>query len=508
MPSKLKKIIDRALSIREKAGFTTETITKKRYKMAYIPDAIKQAAKELKSTEKPKRTKRVVKTKSFTKKAAVVVAPVKRTKRVVKTGVFKIKVAKSSIEKQYDELKLSRKETLFLFEHGDFYFSIKSDALTLSRLLNITLIKKNSYRTAGFPKYKLEENLPILVRAGLSVGIVNEVAKVTPKNVVRNKPITVNVKKAITVATGAPLVMKQERVRLTKKNFIRVSSKGKDFKATYGVTAMSVLKQSELHKNKYIYLTNIYEWMTKRKVTNQTDFYGKFIEEIAKSGKYLTGKRVVDIDKVHGYEFNHTDRMPPKGKAGMYGLDKIAAPIKNLTRAEYSSVFVDDGKLVATDAHKLIVIKDTENQAKKYNGKIVGIHKGNMNTIIDGRYPNYNAVLPQMDKQPHVTSWIEIDEVLPGLNGRVLILKSISGSTKYVVLSIKGNKVAVHANFLLDLLTALKANGAKKIKIGSSGASRGILIETDNGNTGLCMPIHVSDINDRDDFMLKQIKLN
>lgn len=50
MPSKLKKIVDRALVIREKAGFKTETITRKRYNMPFIPDAIKQAAKELKSS--------------------------------------------------------------------------------------------------------------------------------------------------------------------------------------------------------------------------------------------------------------------------------------------------------------------------------------------------------------------------------------------------------------------------------------------------------------------------
>ena len=50
MPTKLKKIVDRALSIREKAGFKTETITRKRYNMPYIPEAIKLAAKELKSS--------------------------------------------------------------------------------------------------------------------------------------------------------------------------------------------------------------------------------------------------------------------------------------------------------------------------------------------------------------------------------------------------------------------------------------------------------------------------
>lgn len=50
---KIKAISKRALEIREQGGFTTETIVKKRYKVAYIPDAVKQAAKELKTPALP-----------------------------------------------------------------------------------------------------------------------------------------------------------------------------------------------------------------------------------------------------------------------------------------------------------------------------------------------------------------------------------------------------------------------------------------------------------------------
>ncbi len=87
--AKIKAISTRALVIREKAGFTTETITKKRYKMAYIPDAIKRAAKEMKVTEKPKAAKekpkekvkkRTVKTKQLARRK------VKRTGTNSKSG--------------------------------------------------------------------------------------------------------------------------------------------------------------------------------------------------------------------------------------------------------------------------------------------------------------------------------------------------------------------------------------------------------------------------------------
>lgn len=55
--TKIKAIAKRALEIREKGGFKTETITKKRYNVAYIPDAIKQAAEELKSKKEPSKVK-------------------------------------------------------------------------------------------------------------------------------------------------------------------------------------------------------------------------------------------------------------------------------------------------------------------------------------------------------------------------------------------------------------------------------------------------------------------
>lgn len=87
---KIKKIAARALEIREKAGYRTERIEKRHYNMPYIPDAIKKAAKELKTTgtAPAKRTKRTVKTAGLKKRAAKInktSAPVKPKTRTIKT---------------------------------------------------------------------------------------------------------------------------------------------------------------------------------------------------------------------------------------------------------------------------------------------------------------------------------------------------------------------------------------------------------------------------------------
>ncbi len=97
---KIKKIAARALEIREKAGYTTEIINKKRYNMPYIPDAVKRAAKELKTpgTAPAKRTKRTVKTAGLKKRAAKQAetpTPAKRTKRIIKTKAFSRKLPRT-----------------------------------------------------------------------------------------------------------------------------------------------------------------------------------------------------------------------------------------------------------------------------------------------------------------------------------------------------------------------------------------------------------------------------
>lgn len=98
--TKIKAISRRALEIREKAGFTTETIVKKRYKMAYVPDAIKRAAKELKTPVAP------VKSKSY------------KVVRIVKAGTGRVffypinedekRLTKTNFARKYDAENLGK----------------------------------------------------------------------------------------------------------------------------------------------------------------------------------------------------------------------------------------------------------------------------------------------------------------------------------------------------------------------------------------------------------------
>jgi len=257
---------------------------------------------------------------------------------------------------------------------------------------------------------------------------------------------------------------------------------------------------------KYISIENQYGYLTKDKTNRDVDaaFYGKFIDELAKSGKFLSGKKRLYSEDIKGYQLTSIDKMPAKGKPGIYGLSNIAA--SDDLRPNYNGVFVDNGLLVATDAHKLVIIKDTENVSKKWNGQIIGVRTKDLNRKYEGTYPNWRSVMPTADKAKDKAT-VNIEDILQQVNGRVMILKNFS-DVNYIILKIKGNKIGVKHEFLLDLLNSLRANGAKKVTVYFYDAHRALLFETDNGNKAIIMPMLVNDIDKRDDFMVKPLQIN
>ncbi|HQG57684.1 MAG TPA: DNA mismatch repair protein MutS [Candidatus Dojkabacteria bacterium] len=80
---------------------------------------------------------------------------------------------------QYNTFKNQYPDKLLLYRMGDFFETFGEDAKTTSKILNITLTSrdKNSDPTplAGFPHHALDQYLPKLINAGLSVVIVDQV---------------------------------------------------------------------------------------------------------------------------------------------------------------------------------------------------------------------------------------------------------------------------------------------------------------------------------------------
>ena len=82
--------------------------------------------------------------------------------------------------KQYSSVKAKYPDTILLFRMGDFYETFDDDAKTTSKVLGITLTRRNNGANAGetplagFPHHALETYLPKLLKAGLRVAVCEQ----------------------------------------------------------------------------------------------------------------------------------------------------------------------------------------------------------------------------------------------------------------------------------------------------------------------------------------------
>lgn len=85
------------------------------------------------------------------------------------------KEEKTSIQKQFEELKSKHPDAILLFRCGDFYEAMNEDANPVADTLGITLtVRKDGMKIAGFPYHALDTYLPKLIRAGHRVAICDE----------------------------------------------------------------------------------------------------------------------------------------------------------------------------------------------------------------------------------------------------------------------------------------------------------------------------------------------
>ena len=82
------------------------------------------------------------------------------------------------LNRQYNQIKAKYPGALLLFRVGDFYETFGEDAVRASKILGITLTKRNNggsnEELAGFPHHSIDTHLPKLVRAGERVAICDQ----------------------------------------------------------------------------------------------------------------------------------------------------------------------------------------------------------------------------------------------------------------------------------------------------------------------------------------------
>jgi len=153
----------------------------------------------------------------------------------------------------------------------------------------------------------------------------------------------------------------------------------------------------------------------------------------------------------------------------------------------------DNGKLVATDAHKLIIVPESSIQGTE--NKLIDPKNG---VKIEGRPPNYYAVIPESSEY-NIT--VNLDDLIAQVNG----LKKTSNffNEKYNEKTKSIDEIRARIDYgdkleksiffnpsvALPLLKAMSAFGVTKVNIGINTPSSAIMFDGDNGVTGLVMPV-------------------
>ncbi len=135
---------------------------------------------------------------------------------------------------QFFDLKKKHPDAILLFRCGDFYETYCDDAVIASRILGITLTKRNNGynkgdEMAGFPHHALDTYLPKLIRAGKRVAICDQLEdpKLTKKLV----------KRGITELVTPGVAMSDNVLSYKENNFLASVNFGR---AVYGVSFLDI----------------------------------------------------------------------------------------------------------------------------------------------------------------------------------------------------------------------------------------------------------------------------
>jgi DNA mismatch repair protein MutS len=128
---------------------------------------------------------------------------------------IKILVKMTPMQEQYNKIKLEYPNAIVLFRLGDFYEAFNEDAISISKILGITLTGrgKDEKRSAmaGIPHHALPSYLPKLIEAGVKIAIADQMEEASPGKLVERR-----VTKVITPGT----VLEENSLDGSKNNFL------------------------------------------------------------------------------------------------------------------------------------------------------------------------------------------------------------------------------------------------------------------------------------------------
>lgn len=139
---------------------------------------------------------------------------------------------------------------------------------------------------------------------------------------------------------------------------------------------------------------------------------------------------------------------------------------KNDLRKNLKGAFYEDGRIVATDAHVLIVLEN-QNYPEEFEGKIVSPD----GDFIEAKYPQWRSVIPDPKKMTEIKpDWAKVKSDLKEVK---LGLSTRTSSVRYVNFD---DKFCISEKYVPLLLKLQKSPGISKIMYQEGNPRRAILV--------------------------------
>ena len=241
--------------------------------------------------------------------------------------------------------------------------------------------------------------------------------------------------------------------------------------------------------------TLISEEVEKEGIEANEEFYKMLIEALAEGGIKLPENQKLQEVNV-AFEIPNQQVSIPKSKGDLQDFKDIVST--DDLRPVMMGVYVSkDGYLVGTDAHKLVKFKSNLFYGEEVD-KIIDLKKyigtnGKSIDFIDGKYPNYDAIIPR-DNEYKRTS-LNTYAFYNFCKSTIYLKKYQTSDIFHLTLLIEGKEYKFNPILFAELLEFALRKGFENFNIEvSESQTRAMLLTFVGGSEGLIMPIY-SDSN-------------
>lgn len=270
------------------------------------------------------------------------------------------------------------------------------------------------------------------------------------------------------------------------------------FTAKYGINPIKLVEDANLEFFgiiKTLGLKRLLEdYIEKKglKIELTDEFFVELVECFAEAGeKFPESQKAPEIVGAT-FEIPNQKVGIPKSKGTLENFKDIVGD--DGLRPVLTGVYVsEDGFLVGTDAHKLVKLRSNEFSEEK--GKIIDLSKyikskGKIIDFIDGKYPNYEAVIPKDNLEEKALSTYAFYNLAKSAQ-EVKRLTSNPIFNINLKLKTTDDKLEVYGFsyiIMLEALTFAMANGWDFFTLEYSTPSRAVVFNFGDGNIALLMP--------------------